>query len=211
MTEWRPVECEYQTTNSFECTVRGQRFSLQILENSEFFPLAQENREFCSWCKIEIFRDFSSDIKGQKVYFQSNRTGSFFPRDIKGRGVFSYILGSRAFFPVESFSCWYFWRGSHKGTSQNGTSKNGTLHNGTLQNDTLQNGTLPYGTASQNGTWYETVRYTRYSYITVNVTKRYSITKRYVTEKGNSNLTLSTVRQTQQNSTNHIQGLVRSG
>jgi hypothetical protein len=75
-----------------------------------------------------------------------------------------------------------------KGTLQNGTSHNGTLQNGKLQNGTLQNGTSHNGTASQNGTRCKRYVTKPYSYITVNVTKRYSVTKRYVTENGNSTL-----------------------
>ncbi len=74
----------------------------------------------------------------------------------------------------------------HNGTSQNYTSQNDSSGNGTSQNGTSHNGT------SQNGTVYNTVHGRKlyvtewYCYSTGNITKRYSVKKRYVTENGTS-------------------------
>jgi hypothetical protein len=56
------------------------------------------------------------------------------------------------------------------------------VHDGTLHKGTLQNGSLHNGTALQNGIWYKTVPTEWHTYITKNLTKWNSITKRYITE-----------------------------
>ncbi len=90
--------------------------------------------------------------------------------------------------------------GPHNATSQNGTSPNGTSPNGTLQNGMLQNSLLYNGkshncTALQTCTWYKMVWTVQLHTVSVNVTKLCSVTKRYITEKGNSKLALSMVRK----------------
>ncbi len=71
--------------------------------------------------------------------------------------------------------------GVHNSTLQKGTLQSGSLHNCTLQNVTFQNNSLQ--TIQLNKTVRGTKRHVteRYSYIMENVTKWYSIKKRYVT------------------------------